>query len=75
MASYRGVNIRVCLICSAIGFCANNSPIVSTAPKAVYCLNYTKTQAIELLPKQKEKGFRETARYGKLSKSLYLWGF
>lgn len=53
----------------------DNSPIVSTAKKVVYCLNPAKTQAIERLSKQKEKGFRETAKYGNLSKSLYFWAF
>ena len=39
--------------------------IVSTVQKVVYDLNYTKTKAIGLLSKQKEKGFLETAKIGK----------
>lgn len=44
---------------------ADNSPIVSTAKKVVYCLNSIKRQTMKLLSKQKEKGFQETANFSK----------
>ena len=72
---YRMAVVWLYCITSIASHTTDNSPIVSTAKKVVYYLNPAQNQAIERLSKQKEKGFRETAKYSNLSKSLYFWAF
>ena len=72
---YRMSVVWLYCITSIASHTTDNSPIVSTAKKVVYYLNPAQNQAIERLSKQKEKGFRETAKYSNLSKSLYFWAF
>ena len=49
-----------------------NSPIVSTGKKAVYCLNYTKTQTMTLLSKHEKRDSKRLPNAANLSKSLIL---